>query len=118
MLSPNDCRLFVDDGLWMSCVDDVHVSIFGIERTEDAVCVVNAACSDGDADSVLEALCHRLDSHALPDKIAERERIQALQEHVVDSFGATAYALTTLFIACHVSVDESVGEVTSCRVCT
>lgn len=112
-----DDRLFLDDSTWLDRATDA-ASVFGtMDSVDDAVRVVaKAAAAATDTDGVLDALCAQIDAHPLHAQFAELDHIASMLHALPDTMGDAAYALTSLFVACHVSVERSRGA-TVCGLC-
>lgn len=93
-----DDRLFLDDGTWLEMA--VPNTIFDIRHAVREL----ESCGADDTDDLLTKLCSRVNNYSLYDVMQQQFAIISRLETIADPCGAEAYALTTLLVACRVSV--------------
>ena len=104
-----DYRILYDADTWFECAPSEP--IFPVQTPVDAVHVVSSVAGESDADSLIDVVCAGIKGHSLYELTHERDRIESLRNSLENDTGAAGYALITLFVACHVSVEEAKADI-------
>jgi hypothetical protein len=81
----------------------------GVGPWRNSLCVPCGELSS-DADSLIDTVRAGIKKYSLYELTEERDRIESLRNSLENDTGAIGYTLITLFVACHVSVEEAKAE--------